>query len=172
MGRPSWSYWTVPNRGPHEGWKLWLLTKQVWSKAQGRCKRWFMILLHCYWYYTFTSSATSLLLMQLKDYCTCSVGSLAAQLLLLLHTCYLVLSPATSFVLSYCSCFPGDAQVLHSCCSSSSVAAFTTSWHRQLLPQTRFLESFLEYVHSFRYQALRPTFTGPVFLRGSSGVLG
>ena len=44
--------------------------------------------------------------------------------------------------------------------------------HRQLLPQTRFLESFLEYVHSFRYQALRPTFTGPVFLRGSSGVLG
>ena len=46
------------------------------------------------------------------------------------------------------------------------------SKHRQLLPQTRFLESFLEYVHSFRYQALRPTFTGPVFLRGSSGVLG
>ena len=45
-------------------------------------------------------------------------------------------------------------------------------YHRQLLPQTRFLESFLEYVHSFRYQALRPTFTGPVFLRGSSGVLG
>ena len=44
--------------------------------------------------------------------------------------------------------------------------------HRQLLPQTRFLESFLEYVHSFRYQALRPTFTGPVSLRGSSGVLG
>ena len=44
--------------------------------------------------------------------------------------------------------------------------------HRQLLPQTWFLESFLEYVHSFRYQALRPTFTGPVFLRGSSGVLG
>ena len=44
--------------------------------------------------------------------------------------------------------------------------------HRQLLPLTRFLESFLEYVHSFRYRALRPTFTGPVFLRGSSGALG
>ena len=48
----------------------------------------------------------------------------------------------------------------------------STPCNRQLLPQTRFLESFLEYVHSFRYQALRPTFTGPVFLRGSSGVLG
>ena len=43
---------------------------------------------------------------------------------------------------------------------------------RQLLPQTRFLEFFLEYVHSFRYRALRPTFTGPVFLRGSSDALG
>ena len=48
----------------------------------------------------------------------------------------------------------------------------TFSTHRQLLPQTGFLESFLEYDHSFRYRALRPTFTGPVFPCGSSGALG
>ena len=56
--------------------------------------------------------------------------------------------------------------------NSSAFTKLIKCFHRQLLPQTRFLESFLEYVHSFRYQALRPTFTGPVFLRGSSGVLG
>ena len=37
MGRPSCSYLTVPNRGPHEGCKIGFLTKHVWSKAQGRC---------------------------------------------------------------------------------------------------------------------------------------
>ena len=45
-------------------------------------------------------------------------------------------------------------------------------FHQQLLPETGFLKSFLEYDHSFRYQALRSTFTGPVFLHGSTGALG
>ena len=35
-----------------------------------------------------------------------------------------------------------------------------------------FLESFLEYVHSFRYWVLRPAFIGLVFPLGSSGALG
>ena len=44
--------------------------------------------------------------------------------------------------------------------------------HRQLLPQIRFLKSFLDTSYSFRVLALRPGFTGPVLRQESPGALG
>ena len=44
--------------------------------------------------------------------------------------------------------------------------------HRQLLPQIRFLKSFLDTSYSFRVLALRPGFTRPVLRQESPGALG
>ena len=44
--------------------------------------------------------------------------------------------------------------------------------HRQLLPRTWFLKSFLDTYYSFRVLALRPAFTGPVLCQESPGALG
>ena len=45
-------------------------------------------------------------------------------------------------------------------------------YHRQLLPQIRFLKSFLDTNYSFRVLALRSGFTGPVLRQESPGALG
>ena len=44
--------------------------------------------------------------------------------------------------------------------------------HRQLLPQIRFLKSFLNTNYSFRVLVLRPGFTGTVLRQKSPGALG
>ena len=55
---------------------------------------------------------------------------------------------------------------------SQNIKKITTQSHRQLLPQVRFLKSFLDTNYSFRVLTLRPGFTGPVLRQESPGALG